>query len=89
MTLNAPYMENILISYIFKISLFTDEIKHMCSITKPNIMFCDSEVYLKVKEALAECGLNATTIYTVLGDIEGVPNITDFLKDTAVEEDFK
>ncbi|XP_073836128.1 uncharacterized protein [Musca autumnalis] len=58
-------------------------IKHIYAITRPRLMFCDGKIYTKMKQALDECDLHSTVIYTVRNHIEGVPSIEDFLKYTS------
>ncbi|XP_023298095.2 probable 4-coumarate--CoA ligase 1 [Lucilia cuprina] len=65
-----------------------DGIKHIYSITKPKIMFCDGSAYQKVKESFAECGLTSK-IVTVRDHIEGVPSLDRFLNETGNENYFK
>ncbi|XP_061392787.1 probable 4-coumarate--CoA ligase 1 [Musca vetustissima] len=62
-----------------------DGIKHVYSLTKPRMMFCDGQLYEKVREALDECGLTATKIYTMCDHIEGVPSIMEFFEDDSVD----
>lgn len=64
-------------------------IKHTYSITKPKILFCDGFIYQKVKEALNECGLYDTKICTIDDYKEDVPKLSDFLKETYREKEFK
>ncbi|XP_037936533.1 4-coumarate--CoA ligase-like 7 [Teleopsis dalmanni] len=65
-----------------------DGIKHIFSITKPKMMFCDGEIFQKVKAAFDESGLKAT-IYTLTDHIEGVSEITEFLQNTGTEHTYK
>ncbi|XP_061394007.1 probable 4-coumarate--CoA ligase 1 [Musca vetustissima] len=55
-----------------------DGIKHVYSLTKPRMMFCDGQLYEKVREALDECGLKATEIYTISKHLDGAPSIMEF-----------
>ncbi|KAM7349499.1 putative 4-coumarate--CoA ligase 1 [Cochliomyia hominivorax] len=66
-----------------------DGIKHIYSITKPKLMFCDGSVYYKFKESFADCGLESTEIFTVRDHIEGVPSLDIFLKETGNEDEFR
>lgn len=54
-------------------------IKHIYSITKPKVMFSDGEIYAKVRQALHECGLTSTDIYTIRNHIEGVSSVEELL----------
>ncbi|XP_073838508.1 probable 4-coumarate--CoA ligase 1 [Musca autumnalis] len=56
-------------------------IKHVYSLTKPRMMFCGGDLYERVREALDECNLSGTKIYTMTNHIEGVPNIMEFFED--------
>ncbi|XP_073841197.1 uncharacterized protein [Musca autumnalis] len=56
-------------------------IKHVYSLTKPRLMFCDGELYERVRQALDECDLSATKVYTMSNHIEGVPSIMEFFED--------
>ncbi|XP_065363972.1 uncharacterized protein LOC135957205 isoform X2 [Calliphora vicina] len=66
-----------------------DGIKHIYSITKPKLMFCDGSAYDKIKESFVECGLASTKIVTVRDHIEGVPSLERFLKETGTENEFR
>ncbi|TMW48849.1 hypothetical protein DOY81_006078 [Sarcophaga bullata] len=66
-----------------------DGIKHIYSITKPKLMFCEGVIYDKIKESFAECGLESTKIITVGEQIEGVPSLDLFLKETGNESEFR
>ncbi|KAI8124318.1 4-coumarate--CoA ligase 3 [Lucilia cuprina] len=66
-----------------------DGIKHIYSITKPKLMFCDGVIYNKIKDAFEECNLQSTVIYTINDYLEEVPKLSDFLKETQRENDFK
>ncbi|TMW49712.1 hypothetical protein DOY81_005201 [Sarcophaga bullata] len=65
-----------------------DGIKHIYSITKPKLMFCDGGIYDKVKKAFEESDLNSTVIYTINDHREGVPKLSDLLSPTHREEEF-
>ena len=53
-------------------------------------MFCDGAIYEKIKESFAECGLESIKIITVGGEqIEGVPSLDLFLKETGNESKFR
>jgi len=65
-----------------------DGIKHTYSTTKPKLLFCDGAIYSRVKEALKEIPLDID-IYTMKDHIEGVPKVTDMLKETKEEKNFK
>ncbi|XP_073843612.1 uncharacterized protein [Musca autumnalis] len=56
-------------------------IKHVYSLTKPRLMFCDGSIYERVREAFNECGLASTKIYTMSKHLEGVPSIMEFFED--------
>uniref|UniRef100_A0A1I8MJC1 AMP-binding enzyme n=1 Tax=Musca domestica TaxID=7370 RepID=A0A1I8MJC1_MUSDO len=56
-------------------------LKYVYDLTKPKLMFCDGEIYDKVRQAFDECGLTATKIYTVRNHLEGVPDITEFFEE--------
>ncbi|XP_011293216.1 uncharacterized protein LOC101891121 [Musca domestica] len=56
-------------------------IKHIYSISKPKVMFCDGDIYAKVRQALHECGLTSTDIYTIRKHIEGVSSVEELLND--------
>ncbi|TMW49713.1 hypothetical protein DOY81_005202 [Sarcophaga bullata] len=66
-----------------------DGIKHIYSITKPKLMFCDGAIYDKVKKAFEESDLNSTVIYTINEHREGVPKLSDLLSPTQREEEFE
>ncbi|XP_005189318.2 uncharacterized protein LOC101889887 [Musca domestica] len=59
-------------------------IKHVYSLTKPRMMFCDGDLYERVREALDECDLGATKIYTMSNHVDGVPSIMEFFEDESV-----
>lgn len=52
-------------------------------------MFCDGDIYDKVQQALQECGLEDTVIYTVRNHIEGVPNVMEVLDEKYSDTDFR
>ncbi|XP_011295722.2 probable 4-coumarate--CoA ligase 1 [Musca domestica] len=64
-------------------------LRHTYSLTKPKIMFCDGDIYDKVQQALQECGLEDTVIYTVRNHIEGVPNVMEVLDEKYSDTDFR
>lgn len=64
-------------------------IKVIYSTTRPQIMFCDGDNYDTVKDALQECGLSATKIFTVKNHLEGVPNILEFFEEDCNIQDFQ
>ncbi|XP_065365856.1 uncharacterized protein LOC135958849 [Calliphora vicina] len=66
-----------------------DGIKHIYSITKPKLMFCDAGIYQTVKEAFEECNLHSSVIYTINDCLENVPKLADLLKETQREQEFK
>ncbi|XP_005189320.2 probable 4-coumarate--CoA ligase 1 [Musca domestica] len=59
-------------------------IKHVYSLTKPRMMFCDGDLYERVREALDECDLGATKIYTMSNHVDGVPSIMEFFENESV-----
>ncbi|XP_073841198.1 uncharacterized protein [Musca autumnalis] len=56
-------------------------IKHVYSLTKPCMMFCDGELYERVRQALDECDLGGTKIFTMTNHIKGVPSVMEFFVD--------
>ena len=65
-----------------------DGIKHIYSITKPKIMFCDGSILPKMKEALKEINLNCD-IYTMSDHVSGSREITEFLQSSSNEENYR
>lgn len=65
-----------------------DEIMHMFSITKPSVIFCDSNKIEILQSAINEIQLNAL-IY-VLGDgVDGIESVLNiFQKETGIEKQF-
>lgn len=74
---------------IYSFLLNLDGIKHIYSITKPKILFCDGAIYQKAKEALEDCGLYDIKIFTIDDFKEDVPKLSDLLKETHREKEFK
>lgn len=66
-------------------SFDTAGIKHVYSLTRPRLMFCDGEVYERARTALDECQLTATKIYTMSNHRDGVPSIMEFFDDDSVD----
>ncbi|XP_055840538.1 probable 4-coumarate--CoA ligase 3 [Episyrphus balteatus] len=65
-----------------------DGVRHIFSITKPKIMFCDGgEVYQIVKESLAEID-PSIPIYTIKNHFEGVRRIEELIVSTGKEASF-
>ncbi|XP_073842173.1 probable 4-coumarate--CoA ligase 1 [Musca autumnalis] len=64
-------------------------LKHVYSLTKPKIIFCDGEVYSKVRQALRDCELEETIIYTVRNHIDGVPSVMEFLDVSIGDEEYR
>lgn len=69
-------------------SFVKDEIKHMFGITKPSVVFCDVEVYDRLIESLAECGVQAKII-TMNGKIYGCEEVEDLFVETGLESTFR
>ncbi|XP_020801168.1 probable 4-coumarate--CoA ligase 3 [Drosophila serrata] len=61
-------------------------IKQMFSITKPNLIFCDGNVYEKIHAATIEW---QPEIYTLTDHVEGVPNIESLLEPTTTEMSYQ
>uniref|UniRef100_A0A1I8MW05 AMP-binding enzyme n=1 Tax=Musca domestica TaxID=7370 RepID=A0A1I8MW05_MUSDO len=66
-------------------SFDTAGIKHVYSLTRPRLMFCDGELYERARTALDECQLTATKIYTMSNHRDGVPSIMEFFDDDSVD----
>lgn len=64
-----------------------DDIVQMFGQTKPKLVFCDSDVYETVKEAIDELKSNAV-ICTLRNVIEGVLFIAELIESTSNESDF-
>ncbi|XP_061389631.1 luciferin 4-monooxygenase-like [Musca vetustissima] len=56
-------------------------LKYVYNLTQPKLMFCDGEIYQKVRQALEECGLSATKIFTVRNHMDGIPNVMEFFEE--------
>ncbi|KAH8254629.1 hypothetical protein KR032_011329, partial [Drosophila birchii] len=63
-----------------------ETLKHVFSITKPNLIFCDGNVYQKVQAATSEW---QPEIYTLTDHIEGVANIETLLELTPTEMSYQ
>ncbi|KAH8254309.1 hypothetical protein KR032_009461, partial [Drosophila birchii] len=63
-----------------------ETLKHVFSITKPNLIFCDGNVYQKVQAATSEW---QPEIYTLTDHIEGVANIETLLEPTSTEMSYQ
>ncbi|KAH8252221.1 hypothetical protein KR038_004271, partial [Drosophila bunnanda] len=61
-------------------------LKHVFSITKPNLIFCDGKNYEKLKAATMEW---QPEIYTLTDHVEGVPNIESLLEPTNTEMSYQ
>ncbi|KAH8284767.1 hypothetical protein KR054_000854 [Drosophila jambulina] len=61
-------------------------LKHVFSITKPNLIFCDGNIYEKVHAATIEW---QPEIYTLTHHVEGVSNIETLLKPTTTETSYQ
>ncbi|KAH8291894.1 hypothetical protein KR054_001975, partial [Drosophila jambulina] len=57
-------------------------IRQMFSITRPNLIFCDGNVYEKIRAATIEW---QPEIYTLTHHVKGVPNIETLLEPTTTE----
>lgn len=64
-----------------------DDIRHMFGQTKPKLVVCDYDAYLKVKKALRELNSDAE-VFTTGGRVAGVPEFRDLLSPTGTEDDF-
>lgn len=64
-----------------------DDIVQMFGQTKPKLVFCDSDVYKTVKEAIDELKSNAI-IYTLRDVIEDTSFIAELIEPTSNESDF-
>lgn len=69
------------------ISFTSDDIAHMFGMTKPKLVFCDSENVTTLKDALLQLGRNAT-IVTIGARIDGCDFIDDYLVEETEEENF-
>lgn len=69
------------------VSFTVEEIEHMYKQTKPKIVVCDDDVYLKVKLALDSIDSDAT-IFT-LGTFDGARCFDELLEPTGTEELFE
>jgi 4-coumarate--CoA ligase len=69
------------------VSFTKDGIKQMFNQTKPKVVFCDSDVYDAMKEALKELE-NDAKIFTMLGEVSGVSSYKELLTPTGIESDF-
>lgn len=63
------------------------EIKHMFSITKPSLVFCDDEVYDNLTESLKEIGIKAKIIL-MDGERGSEEKVDDLLQSTGLESTF-
>ncbi|KAH8285038.1 hypothetical protein KR054_004253, partial [Drosophila jambulina] len=61
-------------------------LKHVFSITKPNLIFCDGDIYEKVHAATIEW---QPEIFTLTDHIEGVSNIETLLEPTTTETSYQ
>ncbi|KAH8285043.1 hypothetical protein KR054_004254 [Drosophila jambulina] len=61
-------------------------LKHVFSITKPNLIFCDGNIYEKVRAATIEW---QPEMYTLTDHVEGVPNIESLLEPTTTETSYQ
>lgn len=64
-----------------------NEIKHMLSITKPSLVFCDADVHDKMKECLKEIG-NGSKIITFDGKVGSSEQVDDLLVKAEAESTF-
>lgn len=65
-----------------------DDIKHICSQTKPKLVFCDGEAYETTTAALDELGIDAKVI-TLRSKVSGATFIEDLLTPTGNEDSYE
>lgn len=65
-----------------------NEIKHMLSITKPSLIFCDVDVHEKVVQSLQSLGSEAKII-TMNGKVDSYEQVEDLLVATGEESIFR
>lgn len=62
-------------------------VRHIFSLTKPKLVFCDEEAYSELIQALDDIGLSCK-IYMLKGHVDGVPNVKDLLEEIESEDNF-
>lgn len=68
-------------------SFAKNEIKHLLSITKPSLVFCDVDVHNKLVECLRDLG-NVANIITLNGKVDSSEQVEDLLVPTGSESTF-
>ena len=61
------------------VSYEKEGIQHAFGMTKPKMMFCDGDIYHRVRGTLEACGLDIQ-IFTLKVQLAGVPYISEFLE---------
>jgi 4-coumarate--CoA ligase len=94
-TENTTYLTPVLLGCVLQGVVFAtidpilnkDHIKHLFKDSKPDIVFCDHELYEKTKCALEELG-NPSKIITMTEKLDGVHHVKELLAETFCEDDF-
>jgi long-subunit acyl-CoA synthetase (AMP-forming) len=94
-TQNTTYLTPVLLGCLLQGVVFAtidpilnkDNIKHLFKDSKPNIVFCDHDLFEKTKCALEELG-NPSKILTMTEKLEGVHHVSELLTETGNEDDF-
>lgn len=60
---------------------------HMFSITKPSIIFCDSDKFEILQSAIDEIRLNAL-VYVFGEKIDGIESVNSLFQETGIENQF-
>ncbi|KAH8254373.1 hypothetical protein KR032_009709, partial [Drosophila birchii] len=68
------------------LSFLADTLRHVLSITKPGLIFCDGNVYQKVHSATSAW---QPEFFTLTDHLEGVPSIEALLEPTSTEDIYK
>ncbi|KAH8237083.1 hypothetical protein KR038_003873 [Drosophila bunnanda] len=68
------------------INSISDTVRHELSITKPGLIFCDGNVYEKVRSATSEW---QPEFFTLTEHLEGVPSIETLLEPTSTEDSYQ
>ncbi|KAH8285660.1 hypothetical protein KR054_011963, partial [Drosophila jambulina] len=63
-----------------------DTLRHVLSLTKPNLIFCDGNVYQKVHSATSNW---QPKLFTLTEHLEGVPSIESLLQPTSTEDSYQ
>lgn len=70
-------------------SFSVNGLKHVFSMSRPKLMFCDGEKLAMVQQAFQEIGLSSCKIYIVRNPVKGIPNIAEFFEEDGDEETYR